>query len=81
MKTEFVEWQVPKFDPVEKTLIVPGELTLEVDFDDVDHEEVYALIKEVVRTLNTYWVHGGSAIRMAMVREQLAEKRANEPDD
>jgi hypothetical protein len=33
----------------------PGDLSLDVDYDDVDHEEVDGLAVLIVSVLNRYW--------------------------
>lgn len=46
--------------PIDKSFLIhgPGDLTLEVDYDDVDHEEVLADAARVVRILNEHWPDG-----------------------
>lgn len=50
-------FRIDPYKSYDKSIIIhgPGDLILEVDYDDVNHDEVEQQVSEIVSALNRHW--------------------------
>jgi hypothetical protein len=48
-------WYVEEHSPADKSFMIYGETALEVDYDDVDHEEQDRIASKIAAILNDHW--------------------------
>ena len=49
------KFKIKKHSEIDKSFIIDGPLQLEVDFDDVNHQDVDAMADVIVKILNDNW--------------------------
>ena len=74
-------WKILGHSEIDKSFEVDGPLPLEIDYDDVNHDEVDFLINEVVQILNTYWNRSGAPERLKEFSKIQQAKWEAEEDD
>lgn len=50
-------WKIEKHSMVDKSFKIygPGDFTMIIDFDDVNHKEVNKITRKIVKILNRFW--------------------------
>lgn len=47
-------WRIPRHSKINKSFTITGPIYLQVDYDDVDHDKVDIIAKEIARILNEH---------------------------
>lgn len=76
-----MNWKIEEHSSIDKIFVISGPLKLEIDYDDVDQEEVDFLAKEVEGVLRNFWKLSGAAERYEEFKKQRWDRMAEWKND